>query len=319
MTTIVGFFRRRYFAFALLLALVLLGANLLISPSFLSWQRLPGTLATLAPFVLVGFASTPSILSGGIDISVGPLATFINCLFVAALIPAGFGDAGIAIPVLLAIATGVGILNGVLVTVVRLHPVVATTGTLFLLVGASLTIAQNPVAAPDNWSEPLAGSIGPIPGALIPIAIVGLLWIALGRTAYLRNLLATGESDISAFGSGVQVTAVRLLAYAFGGLFAGVAGIALSALLQSSQSSLATTYALLGLAAAVLGGTSLGGGRGGLLGTFFGAVAIYLLQQLLTASGVAPSLIQFAYGVVLVVGVVLGATLLSPRFAGRRA
>ena len=83
--------------------------------------------------------------------------------------------------------------------------------------------------------------------------------------------------------------------------------------MQSSQSSLATTYALLGLAAAVLGGTSLAGGRGGLLGALFGALSIYLLQQLLTASGVAPSLIQFAYGTVLVLGVVLGATLLAPR------
>ena len=111
----------------------------------------------------------------------------------------------------------------------------------------------------------------------------------------------------------MNIKAIRILAYTLGGLFAGIAGIALTAIVQSSQSSLATTYALLGLAAAVLGGTSLAGGRGGLLGALFGAVSIYLLQQLLTASGVAPSLIQFAYGAVLVVGVVLGATLLAPR------
>ena len=95
---------------------------------------------------------------------------------------------------------------------------------------------------------------------MLTIGAVALAWFVLRRTAFVAILLATGESDVSAYGSGVNVTAVRVLAYTLGGLFAGVAGIALSALLQSSQSSLATTYALLGLAAAVLGGTALGGG-----------------------------------------------------------
>ena len=92
MNRVLTLFQRWPFAFALLLAIVLLVVNLFVCPSFLSPARLPGTLATLAPFVLVGFASTPSILAGGIDISVGPLATFINCLFVAVLLPAGLGN-----------------------------------------------------------------------------------------------------------------------------------------------------------------------------------------------------------------------------------
>ncbi|MDF2573107.1 MAG: hypothetical protein K0S05_19 [Agromyces sp.] len=319
MTRILRFLQRHAWSFASLLALVLLAINLLVSPSFLAPDRLPATLATLAPFVLVGFASTPSILSGGIDISVGPLATFINCLFVAVLLPSGLGDWYAAIPILLIVAGAIGTVTGLLVTVARLHPVVASTGVLFILIGLATTISRAPVSAPPNWSDGLAQSFGWLPGAAITIGVVALAWFLLRRTTYVRNLLATGESDVSAFGSGVNVTAVRILAYTIGGVFAGVAGIALSALLQSSQSSLATMYALLGLAAAVLGGTALGGGKGGLLGTFFGAVVIYLLQQLLTALGVQPSLVQFAYGLVLVVGVVLGATLLSPRLTRSRA
>ena len=319
MTRILRFLQRHAWSFASLLALVLLAINLLVSPSFLAPDRLPATLATLAPFVLVGFASTPSILSGGIDISVGPLATFINCLLVAVLLPSGLGDWYAAIPILLIVAGAIGTVTGLLVTVARLHPVVASTGVLFILIGLATTISRAPVSAPPNWSDGLAQSFGWLPGAAITIGVVALAWFLLRRTTYVRNLLATGESDVSAFGSGVNVTAVRILAYTIGGVFAGVAGIALSALLQSSQSSLATMYALLGLAAAVLGGTALGGGKGGLLGTFFGAVVIYLLQQLLTALGVQPSLVQFAYGLVLVVGVVLGATLLSPRLTRSRA
>lgn len=319
MSRIQDFLQRRSWAFAFVLALILLIVNLIVSPSFLSPERLPATLATLAPFVLVGFASTPAILSGGIDISVGPLATLVNCLFIAVLIPAGWGEWYIAVPILLLTAAAVGTVTGILVAVVRLHPVVASIGVFFVLVGVAVTISKQPVSAPANWSDALAGSLGWFPAAALTMGVVALLWFVLRRTAFVSNLLATGESDISAYGSGVNVTVVRVLAYTLGGLFAGVGGIALSALLQSSQSSLATTYALLGIAAAVLGGASLGGGRGGLLGTFLGAVVIYLVQQLLTAAGVQPSLIQITYGMVLVLGVLLGATLLNPRLKRSRA
>ncbi|OIU88089.1 MULTISPECIES: ABC transporter permease [unclassified Microbacterium] len=311
--------QRHSWAFAGVLAVILLAVNLAVSPAFLAPDRLPATLATLAPFVLVGFASTPAILSGGIDISVGPLATFVNCLFVAVLLPAGLGDWYTAIPLLLISSALIGTATGLLVTVVRLHPVVASTGMLFILIGLSITISKNPVSASANWSTSLARSVGWVPGAAITIGIVAVAWFLLRRTSYVSNLLATGESDISAYGSGVNITLVRTLAYTLGGLFAGVGGVALSALLQSSQSSLASTYALLGLAAAVLGGTALGGGKGGLLGTFFGALVLFLMQQLLTATGVQPSLVQFTFGFVLVLGVVLGATILSPRRTGSLA
>lgn len=318
MSRILTFFQRHSWAFAGLLAIVFLVINLIVSPSFLSADRLPSTLATLAPFVLVGFASTPAILSGGIDVSVGPLATLINCLFVAVLLPNGLGDWYVALPILLVTSAAIGTVTGLLVAVGRLHPVVASTGVLFVLIGLSLTISKDPVSAPANWSDGLARSFGWLPGAVVTMGAVALVWLLLQRTAFVTNLLATGESDISAYGSGVNITAVRVLAYTLGGTFAGVAGIALSALLQSSQSSLATTYALLGIAAAVLGGTSLGGGKGGLLGTFLGAVVIYLVQQVLTAVGVQPSFIQVTYGLVLVLGVLLGATLLNPRPARSR-
>ena len=98
MNRVLSMFQRWPFAFAMLLCAVLLLINLIVSPSFVSPGRIGTTLATLAPFVLVGFASTPAILAGGIDISVGPLATLINCVFVAVLIPAGLGDWPLAIP-----------------------------------------------------------------------------------------------------------------------------------------------------------------------------------------------------------------------------
>lgn len=317
MNRIFAFLQQRPYAFALLLCIVLLALNIIVSPSFANPTRWPAILGTFAPFALVGFASTLSVLSGGMDISVGPLTTFISVIFIAVLMPAGLGSWYFSVPILLILATIVGMINGILVAVVRLHPVVATVGMLFILIGLSQTIAPNPVQAADRWSAGLARTLGFMPGALLTIGAAALIWFLLRRTAFISNLLATGDSDLSAFGSGVNVTAVRILAYGLGGLFAGIGGIALAALLQSSESALATTYALLGLAAVVLGGTSLLGGRGSMLGTLFGAFAIYLIQQLLTAGGVQSNLIQFAYGIVLVVGVLVSATLLSARQKGK--
>lgn len=307
------FFRHRSFGFAMLLAVVLFVLTLIVTPSAFSAARLPATLAALVPFVLVSFASTPQLLGGGADISIGPLMVLINCLFVAVLLPAGLGELWISLPILLITAAAIGTISGVLVTVVRLNPLIATTAMLFVLLGLSLTIAKRSLSAPPNWTSVLGGSVWIVPGAIITMGVAGLTWFALTRTAYVRNLRATGESDVSAYGSGVNVTLVRLLSYTVGGLFAGIGGIALTAFLQTSLASLGTTYALLGFAATILGGTSLAGGRGGMLGAFFGGVCIYLLQLLLTAIGVNPSFIQLSYGAVLVAAVLLGATLLTPR------
>ena len=207
MTRILGFFQRHSWSFVVLLALILLVINLLVSPSFLAPDRLPATLATLAPFVLVGFASTPSILSGGIDISVGPLATFINCLFVAVLLPSGLGDWYAAIPILLIAAGAIGTVTGLLVTVGRLHPVVASTGVLFILIGLSTTISRAPVSAPANWSDGLAQSYGWLPGAAITMGVVALAWFLAETTG---GAATPWQGAVAGFAAAVLVSAAQV-------------------------------------------------------------------------------------------------------------
>ncbi|MGO1543472.1 MAG: ABC transporter permease [Gulosibacter sp.] len=313
MNRILSFIRRRPYTPALALALLLLALNLLAAPQFLSWQHLPATLAIFAPIALVAFASTPSILSGGIDVSLGPLMTFVNCFFVAVLVPAGLGSVWTALPIGLLVGAAVGAINGVLITIVRLQPVVATMGTLFVLVGGSLVVAPRPASVSGDWIGTLGGSMAGIPGALLLIVPVALLWWGLTKTAFQRNLLAVGDDDVSAFGAGIGVTKVRIVAYTLGGIIAAAGGFALTALTRSAEPALATVYALIGIAAVVLGGTQLGGGRGGLFGSFLGATVIFLLQQLLTSWGVQSNFIRLAYGAVLVIGVVTSAMVLTQR------
>jgi len=307
--------RARPYAFALVLALVLVVANGVAQPSFLHPGQWPALLGNLAPFAILGMASTPPILSGGgVDISPGPLATLVNCVLVAVLIQHGLGAPAIAIPLLLALGIVVGVVNGILVAVVRLQSVIATLGTLFILTGLALKIAPNPTSVTEGWIGPLAGEIGGwFPGAVLTIGAPALVWLALRRTAFVRNLYAVGGDEVAAFSAGVKVTAVRIGAYAIAGLFAAIGGIALTALIQSSESSLGTSYALIALAAVSLGGTSLAGGRGGVLGSFFGACAIFLLQELLSAVGVSANYLQLAYGSLLILGVVSGAVMSRSR------
>lgn len=303
--------RSRPFAFAALLSAALLVANVAAEPSFGDPSNWPQELAALAPLAIVAMASTPSVLSGGggLDLSVGPLLVFCNILLVHHLLP---GSAWADIPLLLAVGAAVGAANGILVAVLRYQPVIATLCSFFILVGVNLKMGATPkAAAAGNWTTGLGDQVGFLPGALLLLAIPAVVWFGLSRTAYHRQLYAVGGNDATAFSAGVDVTATRVVAYAIGGLFAAVGGIALTALVQASQAPSSATYTLIALAAVALGGTVLGGGRGGLLGSFFGALTIYLLQTLLSALSVPPTWLNFVYGAMLLVGVIVGAALVA--------
>ena len=297
-------------SFALVLLVVLFAANLLVLPAFIAPQNLAGTLAVAAPFVLAAMAATPSMLSGhgGIDISVGPLLGVVNVLIISRIAPAGLDGPLTAIPLILAIGLLVGAANGFMVTVLRLQPIVATLGTYLVLSGISLSEMPQPTGQAPGWMVSLAQSIGPVPGALILVGAAALGWYVIRRTRYHRALMAVGGDDRAAFSAGVEVGWVRFFAYVVGGALAAVAGLALTGLVQSGDPTLGAQYTLIAIAAAALGGTSLSGGRGGLLGSIFGALDIYFIQNLLSALYVSAFWIQIVYGAILLASLIINTT-----------
>jgi ribose transport system permease protein len=307
-------FRTRAYLFALVLTVALLVANVIALPRFGSPSLWAENLAGFAPFAIAAMASTPSVLSGrgGIDISIGPLVTLVNVVLVAVLLPHGLGAPYVSVPILLAIGAGVGAVNGIFVAVLRYQPVVTTLCVNFVLSGLCVKLLAQPKSAGVNWTAHLADSAGPIPGALFTIGAPVLGWLALRRTAYVTTLYAVGGNDVTAFSAGVNVAAVRIIAYTVGGLFAAVGGIALTALLQSADASNATQYTLVALAAVALGGTSLAGGRGGLACSVLGAACIFLIQNLLDSLHVSTLWLQVVYGGLLLFAVILGARLAAP-------
>jgi ribose transport system permease protein len=294
---------RRSYGFALLLAAVLLLITLLRDPGKFG---LTDQMANFAPIAIAAMASTPAIISGGggFDLTISPLMTLTSAVFVVWLVPHGAGGYE-AVPIVLALGAACGAFNGVLITVLRVQPVVVTLSMYFVLLGVDLLVVPNPAGLRGSWVTDLAHSVGPFPGALFTVGLPLVIWWALGRTPYRRTLFAVGSNDATAFSAGVNVALVRIWAYALGGLIAGIGGLALTALVASVNASLASTYTLLAIAAVALGGTSLWGGRGGLFGAVLGAASIYLLQNLLTTLKVNPSWLQVVYGGMLVLAVVL--------------
>jgi ribose transport system permease protein len=291
------------FAFAAVLAAGMLAANIATEHGGFG---VADQLANVAPMAIAALASAPSIIAGGFDLSISPLIFLTNAVFVVWLAPHGLGGA-ISVPIILGIGLAVGLLNGLLIVLLRVQAIVVTLAMFFSLQGVVLLIAPNPVSMSDTgWVQNLAGSVGPIPGGLLTIGLPLLIWFGLRLVPFGRLLYAVGSNDATAFSSGVNVNAVRIASYGIGGLFAGFGGLALTGLVNSANASNATEYTLVAIAAVVLGGTPLVGGRGGLVGPLLGAFSIYLMQNLLATFAINPAYLQIVYGGILIVAVVLG-------------
>jgi ABC-type sugar transport system ATPase subunit/ribose/xylose/arabinose/galactoside ABC-type transport system permease subunit len=291
------------------LAVALLIANFIAQHSLLSWSAWPVTFAELASPALLAMASAPAILGGGIDISVAPLFTLVSVVIEVMLLRRGITSAFIVIPVAVATGALVGAVNGVLVNYGRFQAVVATLCVNFILSGFALGYAPAPVSGTTGWLTSLGATWGGVPGGLILIAVPLLAWWGLSRTPFVKTLLAVGGSETTAYTAGVNVAAVRTLAYTVGGAIAGLAGVAIVAQLHQAEADagFVTPFILLALAAVALGGNSMTGGRGSLLGALLGAAVIFLIENLLGALGLSSFWSQAVYGATLIAAVVFAA------------
>jgi len=301
-----------YFWLGIALFVVLFAVNLIILPNILAPRNIISTLAVAAPLVLASMAATPSILSGGVDLSTGVTLGFINVAIFTIVSPLGIlNNPVLTLIVLLLIGAAIGAINGALITIVRLQPIVATLGTYLILSGVSKNLMPAPGGVVPDWLSMLGGYIGPIPGPVLVVAVPIALWLLLTRLPYYRALMATGGDERAAFSAGLPVIKIRIIAYTIGGMLAAIAGIALTALVNSGDATLGNNYTLIAIAATILGGTSFAGGRGGMLGAVFGALDIFIIQKLLTSAQVPVAWFQVTYGLILIFSLIADYTLRS--------
>ncbi|MDQ0323215.1 ribose transport system permease protein [Pararhizobium capsulatum DSM 1112] len=298
-----GLFRNT--GFAIVLLIVLLVVNLVLSPARFHPAAWGALIGLSAPLIGAAAASAPVIIAGrgGIDISVGPLMGFVNAMVIQVLfLKAGVSSPIFLVPAALLIGGAVGAVNGFLATIVRIQPIVATLGTYLVLTGVTLTILPAPIGPAPGWLKAMAGTWSALP----LIALFAAWWI-IRRLPYYDQLMAIGSDDRAAYTAGIDVTKVRFIAYVMTGLFAAVAGLMLTALIGSADPNIGQAYTLIAIAAVALGGVSLAGGRGGLVGAAIGAIDIFLLQSVLTSFNVSTYVLQITYGAILVAAVILTA------------
>lgn len=294
---------------ATMLFVLLLAANIVMSPTRFAPANWGTLIGLAAPLMLASAAAMVPILAGrgAIDVSVGPLMGLINVVLIKIfIIDHGVHEPYVLIPLALGMGLASGALNGFLAAYVRIQPIVATLGTYLFYAGLALVILPSPAGTVPGWLRGLSGT-----WSFVPLVAAALLWLGFKRLPAYRQLMAVGGDDRAAYTAGVNVTLVRFLAYVLGGLFAGLAALSLTALIGSGDPAIGPNYTLIAIAAAALGGVSLAGGIGGFAAAVIGAADIFLLQNVLVYFSVSTFALQLAYGIILVLAVSLNSEVLK--------
>jgi ribose transport system permease protein len=291
----------------ILVAMILLYLILFV----LRQQRLPGgfelstTLNNSMTLGLAALGQSLVVLTGGIDLSVGGIVDVTNSVAARMMQDNPGSIVGITLLVLL-IGAGAGLLNGLLVTYGRLQPIIVTIATLAIWQGVALLVLPQPGGSiPTVVTNLLAGDIAGLPASLIIFILLILFWQVLRRTPFLVALYAIGNDERAARANGASVELAKVGAYTLGGVFAGAAGLYLAASSTSGDATTGTQFTLTSIAAVVLGGISLFGGRGSAVGSLIGACILTLLLNVLFFAGVNPQLQEFFQGLFLILAVVV--------------
>ena len=257
------------------------------------------------PLAILAGCQTLTMLTGGIDLSVAAIGSMAG--FVTATLVHSPGGVAEGILVALAVAALAGLLTGIGVGVFRVHPLIMTLGMSFVVLGLSnvwqLQMVQTGAGVPDQlrWiGSSTLRQVVPY-NLLVFIPLTLLILLGLRRTGYGRLLYAIGDNPVAARLSGTRSWQVLIVLYVISAVMAAIAGLLISGLTNTASVSLVDTSLLPAVAAAVIGGTSILGGRGGFGGTIVGALILTVLTALLTVLGLPEPTRQVVFGSIIVV------------------
>jgi ribose transport system permease protein len=296
-------FRDRPIIPLLVLLGILVALSQLARPGIVTPEWISVILRASAPLAILAGCQTLTMLTGGIDLSVGAVASMAG--FVVATFVSGPGTP-LGIIVALALAALAGLVSGVGVGVFRVHPLIMTLGMSLVVLGLAnvwqLQMVQTSAGVAPSLryigSEVVFGIVPVNFVVFVPLAAIILL--ALRRTGYGRLLYAIGDNPVAARLSGARSWQVLIVLYVISALMAAVAGFLISGLTNVASISLADSYVLPSVAAAVIGGTSIMGGRGGYTGTIVGALILTVVSSLLSSLGYPEAVRQVLFGAIIV-------------------
>ncbi|MBB2927715.1 ABC transporter permease [Paraburkholderia silvatlantica] len=280
----------------------------IVSRDFLTLDNLLNVMRQASINALIAFGMTLVILLGGIDLSAGSVLA-LSSVIIATLLSAGT-------PAVVATFAGLlagglmGFANGLVISKGKVAPFIATLGSMTVLRGLALVVSNgSPISSFNSDFFSLLG--GGYVARLVPIPVVlmlvmfGVFWVLLRKTVFGRHIYATGGNAESAKLSGVKVDRIQLWVYTIAGVMSALAGVVLTSRLNSAQPTAGTGYELDAIAAVVLGGTSLTGGRGWIFGTLVGALLIGVLNNGLNLLDVSSFYQQVIKGIVILLAVLI--------------
>lgn len=274
---------------ALALFLIALGINFFLQRNLFELRVLNSNLRIFLPAMLLAAGQAIVVIGGGIDLSVGAMVSMINALLVTLILPDSTPGA-VALGLLIGCLVGIaaGSINGLAISYMRLQPIVTTYASSFIFTGIALWILPRPGGSmPADLPRLYRSTPGNIPFAVYVILGIVLFWIIVRSIRYGQYLYAVGGKPEAAFATGVPVNRVRWSTYAFSGLFAALSAFALTMSTGTGDPNIGNAMTLPSIVAVVLGGISLAGGRGSLIGALLGVLILGLIRNIISFANVA--------------------------------
>jgi ribose transport system permease protein len=294
-----------------ILLVVLCAVVAILNPRFLAPANLQNMARLIGAYGIFSIGLGLVIITGGIDLSIGSVFALLGVLLSMMLVDWTW-PALLAVVAIIIIAMSLGALHGLLLTKLRRQPFIVTLCGLLFYRGLARFIANDETkgfgnAAGFEWLRSLAtGDVFGVPTPFILLIIISIvMWVVLHRSVYGRYLFAVGRNEVAARYSGINSSLIIASAYVILGLLAGIAAIVFAFYTNSiSPSSHGNFFELYGIAAAVLGGCSLRGGEGSIIGIVIGAALLQVLQNLVNLLGIPSSLNFAVMGAVILMGVI---------------
>jgi ribose transport system permease protein len=291
--------------FMVLLALITI--NAILQPGFFSYNNLKYSLMDFSPLIFLSMAQAIVLLSGSVDFSVGGVVALFTVVCASLMQDPVF----IIIAVLavgFAIALLAGLINGTLVGILKLPPVITTFATFYIFWGiARLIMPVEGGYVPRFFYKMYRSQIMEYIPIVVIVLTIGLgLWYLVSKTILYRHIYAVGSNEDAAFASSIKVNRVRIAAHILAGFFVGMAGYCLLMTTASGIHTQMQTYTLNSVAAAVIGGVSLSGGRGSVLGAVIGALILGLLGNVIFFMNIPSFYQDFTRGMIIILAIGMG-------------
>ena len=274
-----------------------------------------GLAISVLPLAFAAVAQACAVIARGIDLSIGSMMALTSVAAAVMMDDRSEGFAVIAVIGVLLLGLALGAVNGALVVFTRVPDIVVTLAMLFVWAGCALLVLSTPGGGSAEWLGALTQ--GPLltdwvpKAAVVLLVAVGVIWIPIRRSRLGLSLYAVGSDPTAAFRSGVSVTSTKIFSYMLAGLFSALGGLSLTAT-TGIGTPVPGPYTLMSVAAIVLGGVSLAGGRGGVFGPIIAVVILSLIRTMMTFLNVDTNLATVAQGLILV-GVVMVGSLIQLR------